>query len=64
MKIEIQISPPSTNRQQEHTNARVASQIKKQEKNCTRRYLRELRNQNGEHLVDICESNIFDTQVN
>ena len=64
MKIQIQITPPSTNKQQENTNARVTSQSKRREKNCTRRYLIGLRSQNGEHFVNIFESNILDAKVN
>ena len=44
-------------------NASVASQSKRQEKNCPGRYSRRLRNQNGEHLVNLCESDILETQV-
>ena len=44
-------------------NASAASQRKRLQENCTRRYSRGLRNQNGEHLVNLCESNIFETQV-
>ena len=29
---------------------------KRREENCTERYLRGLRNRNGEHLANICES--------
>ena len=36
---------------------------KRREGNCTNKYLRGLRNQNGDHLVNICESNIIETQV-
>ena len=44
-------------------NASVASQSKRQEKNCPGNYSRRLRNQNGEHLVNLCESDILETQV-
>ena len=35
----------------------------KDEKTFTGRYSRGLWNQNGEHLVNLCESNILETQV-
>ena len=41
-----------------------ANQTKRREENCTERYSRGLKDQNGEHLVSICESNILETQVN
>ena len=34
------------------------------EENCTGRYSRGLRNKTGEHLVNVWESNILETQVN
>ena len=44
-------------------NARnLASQSKRQEEKCTGKYLRglrRLRNQNGEHLENLCQPNIF-----
>ena len=36
---------------------------KRREGNCTEKYLRGLRNKNGEHLANICESNILEKQV-
>ena len=33
------------------------------EEKCTGRYPKGLQNQNGEHLVNLCESNNFETQV-
>ena len=42
--------------------ASVISQSKRQEENCTGRYFRRLRNQNGEHLVNVCELNILEAQ--
>ena len=41
----------------------VAIQSKRWEDNCTGRYSRPLRNEYGEHLVNLCESNIPGTQV-
>ena len=43
--------------------ASVASQNKRREKNFTGRYSRVLRNQNEEHSVNLCESNIIEMQV-
>ena len=45
-------------------NASVTSQSKRREENCTGRYLRGLRNRNGAHFVNLCESNILETPVN
>ena len=46
-------------------NESVASQSKRREENYRGgKYLRGLRNQNGEHFVNLCESNILETQVN
>ena len=45
-------------------NASVASQSKRREENCRAKYSRKLRNQNGEHPVNLYESNILETQVN
>ena len=45
-------------------NASVTSQSKSQEEHCRGRYLRRLGSQNGDHLVNICESKILETQVN
>ena len=45
-------------------NVGVASQIKRQEESCTGKYSRGLRNQNGGHLVDLCESYVLKTQAN
>ena len=39
-------------------NASVASQNKRREKICRARYSGGLRNKYGEHLVNLCESNI------
>ena len=36
---------------------------KRQEGNCTERYLRGLKIKNGEHRVNICESNILESYV-
>ena len=44
-------------------NADIARQIKRREEHCTGRYSRGLVNQNGEHLVNICESNVPEAQV-
>ena len=43
-------------------NASVASQNKRQEI-CTGTSSRGLRNHNGEHRLNLCESNILETQV-
>ena len=45
-------------------DASVASQSKRREGNCTGWYSTGLRNQNVEHLVNLCESNILETKVN
>ena len=42
-------------------NANVTSQSKCEKKNCTGRYSRGLRNQNGKYAVDLWESNILET---
>ena len=42
----------------------MPAKAKDRKKNSTSRYSRGLRNQNGEHLVNLCESNILKTQVN
>ena len=42
-------------------NVRVASQSKRRE---GERYSRRLWNQNGQHVLNLCESNILETQVN
>ena len=44
-------------------NGSVDSQSKRREENCRRRYPIGLRNQYGEHHVNLCESNILQTQV-
>ena len=44
-------------------NASVAMPAKRREETCTGEYLWELNNQNGEHLVNVCESNILETLV-
>ena len=44
-------------------NASVISQSKRREENCPGKYSRGLRNQNEEHLINLCESNILETQV-
>ena len=44
-------------------NADIARQIKRREEHCTGRYSRGLMIQNGEHLVNLCESNILKAQV-
>ena len=44
-------------------NASVISQSKRREENCTGRYSRRLMNQNGEHLINLRESNILEAQV-
>ena len=38
------------------------SPVKRGEPNCTGRYSRGLKNQNGESLVNLCEWNILETQ--
>ena len=45
-------------------NESVASPSKRREENYSGKYSRELSNQNGEHLLNLCESNILETQVN
>ena len=42
-------------------NASVANQSKGQAKIFIERYLRGLRNQNGEYIVNLCESNVPET---
>ena len=44
-------------------NASVVGQNKRLDKNCTGKYSRWLRDQNGEHIINIWESNISETQV-
>ena len=44
-------------------NASASSQSKRQEENCKERYSRGLSNQNGKHLVNLCEANILETLV-
>ena len=44
-------------------NASVASQSKRRGENCAEMNSIGLRNQNGEHLLNLCESNILETQV-
>ena len=44
-----------------NVNVSVASQSKRRDENCTRRYLRGLRNQNGKHLVNLCQPDILET---
>ena len=44
-------------------NASVVSQSKRQEEIFTESYLRGPMNHNGEHLLNLCESNTFETQV-
>ena len=39
-------------------NASVANQSKRQVENYIERYSRGLRNQNGEYIVNLCESNV------
>ena len=41
-------------------NANVTSQSKGEKNNCTGRYLRRLRNQNGKHPANLWESNILE----
>ena len=36
---------------------------KRREETCAKRHLKGLKNQNGEHLVNLCESNILKTKV-
>ena len=45
-------------------NATVANHRKKQEENSWEKYSRGLRNQNGEHSVNISKANILETQLN
>ena len=45
----------------ESMNANVTSQ--KRGENWTERYLRKLQNQNGEHLVNLCDSSLLETKV-
>ena len=45
-------------------NTNVTSQSKGEKKNCTGRYSRGLRNQNGEHPAHVWESNTLETLVN
>ena len=42
-------------------NASIASQSKRREENSTGRSSRGFRNQNGKHLLNLCESNIIET---
>ena len=44
-------------------NASDTSQTKRWKEIFTEKYLRRLMNQNGEHLVSLCESDTFETQV-
>ena len=44
-------------------NAVIARQIKRREEHCTGRYSRGLMIQNGEHLLNLCESNILEAQT-
>ena len=44
-------------------NASAASHSKRREENRTGRYSRGLKNQNEERLVNLCESNILETQI-
>ena len=44
-------------------NASVAGQSKRRGENCTGKYSRGLRNQNGQHLVNLRKLNIFEKQV-
>ena len=44
-------------------NASVVSQTKRREENCTGSYSSGLKNQHEEHLANLCESNILETQV-
>ena len=46
------------------TAGNAASQSKRREENCAERYSKRFRDQNDEHLVNIYESNILETQVN
>ena len=41
----------------------VTNQSQRREENCTGRYSSGLRNQNREHLINLCESNILKAQV-
>ena len=45
-------------------NGNVAWRTIRREETYKGRYLRGLKNQNGEHLVNLCESKIIKTQVN
>ena len=45
-------------------NSSVARRKLHRKGNCTEKYFRELRDQNGEHLVNICESNILEKTKN
>ena len=44
-------------------NASVAIQSKRWWENCAGKYSRAWKNQSGKHLVNLCESNILETQV-
>ena len=46
-----------------NVKANVVGQSKRREKNCRGKYPRGWRNQNGENLVNLCESNNLETQV-
>ena len=64
MKIEIQISPICTCPQcstKKYQETFPANACKRREENTKRRYSNGLRNQNGEHIVNICELNILET---
>ena len=54
---------PSTNKQQETLMQVLPSKAKEEKKYSTGSYSRGLRNQNGEHLVNLCKSNILEIQV-
>ena len=41
----------------------LPAKVKDKKKNCTGRYSRGLRNQNGEHVVSVFESNVLEIQV-
>ena len=51
-------------RKKRDVNISVASQCKRRKENYTERYSRGLMNQNGEHLMNLCELNILEINTN
>ena len=59
MKIQIQISPPSTNKQQETQMQELPAKAKDEIKLHKKVFESIKESKWGEHLVNICESKIF-----